>query len=206
MAPLIVIHRASDYAKTPWKNGLGWTEQIAIHPPSADLKRADFLWRISTARVAQSAPFSIFAEHDRLLVILEGEGVRLSHTFEEGEESEKVELPRLEPYEFPGDVLTRCDLLDGPVQDLSVFFRKGEVMADAQIVNLDDGEPEFVWEPAGKTNFAFAVSGSVDLGGEQQLAARDCVRIDFQGGDTASPIRFFKLEATTLVLIQLNYS
>ena len=47
------------YGAMPWKNGLGVTAQIAIHPPGATL--ADFTWRISSAEVRGSNPFSNFA-------------------------------------------------------------------------------------------------------------------------------------------------
>jgi environmental stress-induced protein Ves len=154
----------SDFKRTPWKNGLGWTDQIAIYPETAELKRGNFDWRVSTARVAQSAPFSPFADHDRILVVLEGVGVKLSHSFEESEEPECVDVPPWEPYEFPGDVPTRCDLLNGPIQDFSVFVRKGVVSAKVDTVAIAAEEP-FEWTPLGRTCFIFVAEGALDADG-----------------------------------------
>lgn len=89
---------------------MGFTDQIAIHPPASDLRRGDFLWRLSSARIEKASPFSTFPEHDRVLIILEGSGVRIVHQFSPGEVEITDVLP-LEPYEFPGDVPTDCVLL-----------------------------------------------------------------------------------------------
>lgn len=156
--------RATDFKRTPWKNGLGWTDQIAIFPPGSDLRRGDFDWRLSTARVAQSADFSPFAEHDRVLVVLEGAGVTLSHKYDESSEPEIVEIPLWEPYEFPGDVPTGCKLKDGAIQDFSVFVRKGVVSTRVETV-LIEADPPMIWEPQGTTCFVFAVQGSIEVSG-----------------------------------------
>lgn len=212
---MIQLLKATDYVRTPWKNGLGWTEQIAIHPPQADLRRGDYKWRISTAHIANSAPFSIFENHDRLLVILEANEpaqaqapIRLSHTFEPGDEPEVIELPLLEPYEFPGDIQTQCDLMGGPVQDLSVFFQKGQIQAQAQVQQLNPTDAPFIWEPQAKTSFMFVVKGSItatDVASSQQYTVntRETLRID---ADRQAP----RIELTTqsdlvcLVLIEIQ--
>jgi environmental stress-induced protein Ves len=157
------------YARSTWKNGLGWTDQIAIHPPGATLQAGDFAWRVSTAQIAQGSPFSPFPAHDRLLVILDGEGVRLSHEYEppeSGEPPEVVELGPGEPYEFPGDIPTRCTLRGGPVRDLSVFFRKGEWQVEAECLDLRE---DYAWEPRAQTELLVVFEGQVRAGG--QIAA-----------------------------------
>src|SRR5208282_2713564 len=108
------------YRRSFWKNGLGHTDEIAIYPAHAELKAGNFDWRISSAKIDQDSPFSQFPDHDRILIILKGNGIRLTHTFVEGEPDEEVSLGLLEPYEFPGDVPSRCQLIDGGVVDLSV--------------------------------------------------------------------------------------
>lgn len=149
------------YKRAVWKNGLGFTDEIAIFPPNANLAKGDFLWRISSAQIERGSPFSVFPDHDRVLVILKGEGIRLTHTFVEGEAEESVDLPPHEVYEFPGDVPSRCELLGGAVADLSVFVRKAEVEAQVQIVSLNPDE-EFVWHPEGRWAFAFAALGDFE--------------------------------------------
>ena len=149
------VLRKKDYPRATWKNGLGHTDEIAIYPPGAELKKADFLWRVSSARIENAAPFSIFPAHDRVLVVLEGNGLKLTHTFEEGNE-DLVEVLPLSPYEFPGDVPSRCQLINGPITDLSVFVRKAETEALVEVIEVDDAYP---WKPAGRWNFAFAAAG-----------------------------------------------
>src|SRR5207253_2061990 len=68
--------RRDSYPRSLWRNGLGHTDQIAIEPPTAKLAAGDYLWRISTAQIARGSEFSLFPEHDRILVILAGAGVR----------------------------------------------------------------------------------------------------------------------------------
>lgn len=201
--PRLTRLRASDYRRTPWKNGLGHTDQIAIHPPAADLRRGDYLWRVSTASVAQSAPFSVFPNHDRVLVIITGAGVRLSHEFVPGEEREVVELPPMEPYEFPGDVPTQCDLQDGPIQDFSVFLRKGEVSVLPEVAAIASDEP-YLWEPQSRTAFVFSADGEVEVNGIA-LAVGETLRLDFEGGPSDEPLAIRSLAPESrALLIQID--
>ncbi len=64
------IWRRAERVFTPWKNGGGRTAEILAMPEGAGLDGFD--WRISTAEVAQSGPFSLFAGLDRWLTVLEG--------------------------------------------------------------------------------------------------------------------------------------
>ena len=194
------VLRGTDYKRARWKNGLGWTDQIAISPENADLRRADFDWRISTARVEQSAPFSPFAEHDRILVIVDGDGVRLTHTFDESESPEVVNVPPREPYEFPGDVPTSCELAAGPIQDLSVFIRKGVVYADVQSTELQHGNP-LVWHPEGKACFMFVIQGQVEADGHS-ISKGEALRINPQGSDAAEAVTL-RSEEAQILLIQI---
>jgi environmental stress-induced protein Ves len=194
--------RPSDFQRSPWKNGLGWTDQIAISPKDADLRRGNFDWRVSTAHIAQSAPFSPFPEHDRVLVIIDGAGVRLSHSYEEGEAPEVVDLPPGEPYEFPGDVPTRCELVDGPIRDFSVFIRKGIVTAMVETMELGDSSSPFEWEPQGSTGFVFVISGSV-LSGQTAVNAGELLRIDQEPNAIPEPLRLTSPSAR-LLLLQLD--
>jgi environmental stress-induced protein Ves len=192
--------RASDFKRSPWKNGLGWTDQIAISPSGADLKRGDFDWRISTAKVAQSASFSPFPDHDRILVVIDGAGVTLSHAYAEGEPPEVVELPPGEPYEFPGDVPTRCELRGGPIQDFSVFLRKGVVSAMVESIEIEGSRP-FEWDIQARTGFVFVVSGSIEAQGAS-CAAGDALRIERQPEDL-EPVRI-EARSARVLLVQIE--
>ncbi len=174
---LKVIERES-YKRAAWKNGLGYTDEIAIYPANATLQRGDFIWRLSSARIEKASPFSEFPFHDRTLVILQGAGVRLFHTYEPGELPEQIELTPLEPYDFPGDVPSRCELISGGVTDLSVFVRKAETDAQTEIRAVDDSEPSD-WIPSGRWNFAYVADGSFEV---LAPGASDVIRI--QEGST----------------------
>jgi environmental stress-induced protein Ves len=178
-----IIPKAT-YRRATWKNGLGYTDEIAIYPEGSDLRAGNFSWRLSSARIEQASPFSIFPEHDRILVILRGEGLRLNHDFEGNHES--VELPPLEPYEFPGDVPSTCSLLGGGVTDFSVFLRKGEVEGAAETVQI---EGDFDWTPQGHWNFALATSGRFEIKGGLKLPEGDTLRVDLKR-PLEEPVRF----------------
>lgn len=181
MASAKIISK-KEYKRATWKNGLGYTDEIAIHPEGAELRQGNFLWRLSSARIEKASPFSAFPEHDRTLVILKGEGVRLAHRFEEGEVEESAEISPFEPYEFPGDVPSRCELVGGPVTDMSVFVRKAEVEAVTEVVELQQNEL-FEWNPAGRWNFAIAAEGDFEVcrsaaADARSLTEGDSFRID----------------------------
>jgi environmental stress-induced protein Ves len=88
--------------------------------------------------------------------------VRLFHTFEPGEQPERVELTPLEPYDFPGDVPSRCELISEGVTDFSVFVRKADAESVTEIQALD-GSEAWDWSPAGRWNFAFVADGSFEV-------------------------------------------
>jgi len=124
------ILRAADRAATPWKNGLGVTREIAVHPPGADLDSFD--WRVSMASVDAGGPFSSFPGVDRILAVLEG---RLALRID-GRAPVAVD-PDTAPLAFPGDVPVEADLLGGPVADLNVMVRRGQVQATLERLRGD---------------------------------------------------------------------
>lgn len=89
--------RSDDYRVMPWKNGLGTTTEIAVHPPDAAL--TDFTWRLSIADLGASGPFSSFPGYDRILVQLDGPPMILAH---EGLAERRLTLR--EPYRFAGEL------------------------------------------------------------------------------------------------------
>ncbi len=46
-----------DFVPKPWKNGLGVTREIHIHPEGANFEEDSFLWRLSSADVTAGGPF-----------------------------------------------------------------------------------------------------------------------------------------------------
>lgn len=104
-----------------WRNGAGETAEIAQSPADASLD--DFDWRISTAEVGASGPFSVFPAIDRTLLVLSGAGLDLAIGG-----SPILRLHKdSNPYRFPGDTPTTASLVDGPVRDFNVMTRRGHV-------------------------------------------------------------------------------
>lgn len=124
------IIRRADQRAMPWKNGGGVTTEIAVFPADAGLD--DFHWRVSTARVEQDGPFSLFPGVDRSLSLLEGEGITL-----------KVQgrVPfgmtrRCAPLVFAADVPTEATLMSGPITDLNVMTRRDRYESDVRLVEI----------------------------------------------------------------------
>lgn len=113
----------------PWKNGMGSTTEIAIHPAQATLD--DFDWRISMAQVASDGPFSAFAAIDRTLLVLEGNGLDLSVA---GQPTKRIDAETI--HSFPGDAPTSATLVDGAITDLNVMSRRNTVSHDVQRIKL----------------------------------------------------------------------
>lgn len=102
----------------PWKNGAGFTTQIAIYP--VDATTDNFGWRISMAAVTADGSFSIFPEAERSLVVLDGAGVDVA--ISDGK-AERLTC-NSEPFTFAADASAYAKLVGGPVLDLNVMTRR----------------------------------------------------------------------------------
>ena len=111
------IHAAARRPFQPWKNGGGETAEIICQPEGAGFD--DFHWRISTAKVASSGPFSIFPGVARVLTVLQGGPMLLR--FDGG--AEIIASVEAGPIGFPGDIACQAELTGPPVLDLNVMAR-----------------------------------------------------------------------------------
>lgn len=123
VTPMQVL-RSNGYRRVPWRNGGGETAEILLHPPGATA--ADFAWRVSMAPVVEDGPFSGFPGVDRVLTVIDGEGLMLTVG-----DDPPVALTD-EPFAFPGDVPCRARLAAGPIVDLNVMTRRGEWRAEVR--------------------------------------------------------------------------
>lgn len=110
-------HPASARRFQPWKNGGGQTAEIAVSPAGAGFD--DFDWRISTAIVAQSGPFSGFPGVDRVLTVIEGGAMELTVAGE----SRHLDAGS-DPFAFPGDAPARAVLTGPALLDFNVMVRR----------------------------------------------------------------------------------
>ena len=142
----------------PWKNGRGFTTELAVFPPHADLKTVPFDWRISMADVVEDGDFSPFPGYDRTLVVAQGQGMEL--TFDGASAPTRLTGPG-QGAAFSGDWLTHGRLLDGPVRDFNVMSARARIHHQCEVIA---GAPvEFVWEPGLETLFCHCIGGHVAL-------------------------------------------
>ncbi|GLQ51679.1 HutD family protein [Dyella flava] len=124
-----IIH-LRDYPATPWKNGMGRTRELAVHPSGASMD--DFIWRVSVAEVDSAAPFSAFPGIDRYIALLEGAG--LTMTLDDGR-SHALTTPFV-PFAFPGEAQVGVTLHGGATRDFNLMLRREQ--AHGELVVWDE--------------------------------------------------------------------
>ena len=164
---------------TPWKNGGGTTVEFAVDPPNAGLDA--FAWRVSAAEVRESGPFSRFEGIDRMLAILDGEGLALdfpARTIRVG--------PDDPPVAFPGESPVVGRPLGGVVRDLNVMTRRALWRADVARRKFAPGEALLA---QGDVRIFVALGDSfAHCAGERiALAPRDALVLDAGEMATAGP-------------------
>lgn len=182
-----------DYRRMPWKNGGGQTTEIAAHPPGVGF--ASFAWRVSMADVLQDGPFSPFPGVDRTLVLLAGEGMRLTG------DGEAIELrTKFEPVSFSGDALLNCSLVAGPVRDFNLMVRRGTALGTV-VVCRDEGS---AIAPA-DTYVCYAAVGSSEclLAGHPpiSLAEAHSLLVTAEAGTLAHGLSVNPLSAPSVALV-----
>jgi environmental stress-induced protein Ves len=119
------------FRRMPWANGGGETTELHSH---VDEGSGRMLWRISMADVLAAGPFSHFDNYDRVLVLLEGHGLRLSY---EGGGNSQLRR-RYDFAKFPGDIDTFATVSDGPIRDFNIIADRSSFKPDVSIVQSGD--------------------------------------------------------------------
>jgi environmental stress-induced protein Ves len=101
----------NNFVDMPWKNGGGNTTELFKIPNDNN-----FFFRISIATVHSSGPFSQFPNVDRNLLLLEGNGFKLTGAF-----GEKILTRLSDSFSFPGEWVIDCSLVEGPCKDLNIM-------------------------------------------------------------------------------------
>jgi uncharacterized protein len=133
----------AEYRRTPWKNGLGTTTELAISPGNATL--SEFLWRVSIAEVGADGPFSLFPGCDRTIMVIDGAGMIL----EAGDYGSIAVTEPLQAQSFSGDWPVVGRLIAGPVRDFNLIVRRDRLRGSLNAVAFDTGH--HVKCPAGAT-------------------------------------------------------
>ncbi|SAK54408.1 hypothetical protein AWB76_01977 [Caballeronia temeraria] len=162
-----MIIRADSLTPTPWKNGGGVTREIAAGPHGASFDA--FAWRLSLADVASDGAFSTFAGVDRVLVLLDGAGMRLTQA-DGGVHA--LDAP-LAMARFAGETPIHATLIDGPTRDFNVMVRRDQARA-----TVDAGRTSGSLTLDNDLTFLFCAQGRIDI----KLA--DDTRHTLEAGDT----------------------
>jgi environmental stress-induced protein Ves len=167
----VTVHRfnAAQLPRTPWKNGGGTTREIISSPRGATLDT--FVWRVSIADVSTSGRFSVFEGVDRVLVLLEGNGVELRGA--DGRVVHRLDTP-LVPFTFSGDDEITSTLLAGTSVDFNVMTRRSAARADVRVVRARE-------ELAALATYCSGVLFGAR--GEWTVSANDAEPIRFEPGD-----------------------
>ncbi|MEO5668617.1 MAG: HutD family protein [Bdellovibrionota bacterium] len=167
--------KPADYAVQRWKNGRGSTSQLTIEPASASFPLDSYSWRVSSARVNASGPFSLFPGFDRTIILVEGKSLKLDP------------LGELQPFEvrtFSGEDAVSAEAEGQDLIDYNVFWKRGEVSASTEVVTSSLTNTLASWDKVDRMSvFITAIGGTVEVanGGLSlgELEDWDSLRIDF---------------------------
>ncbi|MEW9903831.1 HutD/Ves family protein [Pseudomonas putida] len=165
--------RAKDYPRMPWKNGGGFTEEITR---DAGEGLDGFGWRLSIADIEESGGFSTFAGYQRIITVLQGDGMRL---LVDGQASRPL-LP-FDAFAFNGESQVSCKLLGGAIRDFNLIYAPQRYRARLQWF---DGTSRIF--SSASTVLLFAASGHVEVTAsgqpKQQLGLYDCLHLEGNDG------------------------
>jgi environmental stress-induced protein Ves len=150
---MITIISPDKFNTIPWKNGLGFTTELAIND-GATLDNFD--WRLSIASVTEDGEFSNFSGYNRNLVLIEGNGISLVH---DKQHTDKL-TQSLDIAKFDGGFKTTGVLHDGAIKDFNIMTKhdKTKVKVDTVIgkkslvIKVDKTSFTFIYSLSGVTN------------------------------------------------------
>ncbi len=169
--------RAADYPRMPWKNGAGSTLEIARDRGEG---LEGFGWRLSIADIGESGGFSAFTGYQRIIGVLEGDGMQLQV---DGALSRPL-LP-FDPFAFGGDSRVECRLLGGAIRDFNLIYAPQRYAARLRWLTLE--RPQRLSSSAPVVlvfSAAQALEVRLDDGSAARLGRYDCLRIE-QAADLA---------------------
>ena len=119
----------SQFKTVRWKNGKGSTKELLFESTEDD---DVFAWRLSMAPVTEDGQFSDFSGYDRTLILVEGNGITLTH--DNGQVDELVQ--RFDAAKFDGGWATEATLQQSEITDFNVMTRQS--ICTAQVVVMPD--------------------------------------------------------------------
>ncbi|MFJ2774743.1 HutD family protein [Streptomyces sp. NPDC087300] len=172
------VLRWSEYPSVPWKNGGGVTREVAsgvVRATASSAQPVDgFDWRVSVADVDTHGPFSPFPGIDRVITLVEGEGMVLTV------DGRPQPVTPLDPFAFSGDATTNCRLKAGAVRDMNVMTRRGRATAQVRILSLTTARTDTTVYATHEPLLVMAVTKGVTIatpdGRQTTLGPLDCIR------------------------------
>lgn len=168
------VLRAADMPRVRWRNDGGWTRELLRSPAVDDGAEAgSFDWRVSVADVEADGPFSAFDGYDRLLVLLDGEGIALH--FNDTGQTMRLRVGNRSA-RFRGESPIHATLVDGPTTDFNLIWRREQFLGAARVVGSASSADEVgVGGGDGVVAGVFVVSGRASCPDGTTLAAGDCI-------------------------------
>ncbi|MCU4564043.1 HutD family protein [Acinetobacter sp. WU_MDCI_Abxc222] len=188
---MIELIRADQYTKMLWKNGAGFTLEIA-----RSQGEGDFEWRISMADVTTSGPFSLFPNKQRIISVLDGQGMVL-HV----DDLPAKTLNQGDIFAFHGESQVQSELVDGAIRDLNLIYDPAKFHARFQRV---EGTEEQTFLSSADLIFIFNQGGETQVNVDDhsfQIAANETLKIEKNTGVTS--IHFTQTQAKSCYVIEL---
>ncbi|AWV06586.1 HutD/Ves family protein [Marilutibacter maris] len=169
------------YDRIRWRNGLGWTREVAqgrlesASPVAEALPSDAWDWRLSIAEIDAEAPFSRFDGIEREQMLLSGEGLRLH-----GDGIEQELRPPHQRWRFRGEDALVGSPLDGRVEVANLMWRRERVdttswhrpLVGPMVIFIEPGSTWLVHLIAGQGMFADASGlGRIEAGDTAVLPA-----------------------------------
>lgn len=191
----VKLLRAADYPAMPWKNGAGTTREI-VRDAGDGLE--GFGWRVSIADVGVPGPFSAFTGYQRVISVLEGEGMRLNV-----DGSESRDLRALDAFAFDGASAVDCTLLGGAIRDFNLIYSPTRYRARLQWLKMD-GESHFFSSASTVLLFSAGEGVDVELNGQAcgVLGLQDTLIAE--GGDALREWRLSVADRADICVIELD--
>ncbi len=123
------IFMSQDYLSMPWKNGLGKTLQLACSHDSIQ----HFDWRLSIADVNCDSHFSAFPDKNRIISLLEGNGLILHHQ----DSHQNTQLKTHDIYYFSGTDPIYASLPNGAIRDFNLIYQTEKYQAKMHCYQQD---------------------------------------------------------------------
>ncbi|NUG23008.1 HutD/Ves family protein [Acinetobacter lactucae] len=188
---MMELIRADQYTKMLWKNGAGFTLEIA-----RSQGEADFDWRISMADVTTSGPFSLFPHKQRIISVLDGQGMVL-HV----DDLPAKTLNQGEIFAFSGESQVQSELVDGAILDLNLIYDPAKFHARFQWLN---DAPEQAFISSADLIFIFNSGSAAEVEIEEKaflLAAHETLKIEKNSGVTS--VHFTQNQPKSCYVIEL---